>query len=108
MGTMIGEFHLWREAIEAAGLPIRLIRSQTWQAAYRFNRDLPIAPRGASEAERREFSRQRREERERRMVRWANNEWPWAAERFGAAWDLGTVAAALIGRHHYEELKQEA
>ena len=107
MGTMIGEFHLLREAIDAANLQIREIRSQTWQAAYGLNKYLPQPdiPRNAmTDKQKQAHTRLRRMEREERMFQWANNEWPWASERFTGAWNSGTVAAAMIGRHLYSEL----
>lgn len=109
MGTMIGEFWLLREAIEEVGLPIHEVRSQTWQAAYGLSKNLHVRPAGASDTmsarEKENQRRERRAERERRMVEWADNEWPLARQEFGKDWNLGTIAAAMIGRYEFEQMR---
>lgn len=112
MGTMIGDYHLLREIIENknVGIPIHSIRSQTWQSTYGLNKGLVRRPPGSSdtmsEKEKRALARERRDQRERRMYQWANNEWPWAAKRFIKTWESGTIAAAMIGRHEYEVFRR--
>ncbi len=104
MGTMIGEFHLLREAIESAGIPIREFQARTWQAAYGLNKGLLRRP-VSTPRDKAALTRERRAQREERMFQWANTEWLWAGGKFGDAWNSGTVAAAMIGRYQYEQEK---